>query len=117
MHIGNYPILAIVIEDLPVVKKITVDCSEYGTFLNEKNNNNGHNTHSTIETDYGTVYYWNLAEGRFNMNPIPTDQSFNMSLKLKIADLEYPDGVSPYAVKWMKSFRNEAELIKYLEEN
>jgi hypothetical protein len=40
-----------------------------------------------------------------------------MSLKLKIADLEYPDGVSPYTVKWMKSFRNEAELIKYLEEN
>ena len=36
-----------------------------------------------------------------------------MSLKLKIADLEYPDGVAPYTVKWMKSFRNEAELIKY----
>ena len=87
--------------------------------INDKGNQHGHGTYSTVEKEYGTVYYWDLVTGASYTlgKPIPTDQSFNMSLKLKIADLEYPDGVSPYTVKWMKSFRNEAELIKYLEEN
>lgn len=118
-HVGNYPIVAVVIEGLPAKKAITFDSPEYGSLINDKGNQHGHGTYSTVEKEYGTVYYWDLVTGASYTlgKPIPTDQSFNMSLKLKIADLEYPDGVSPYTVKWMKSFRNEAELIKYLEEN
>ena len=118
-HVGNYPIVAVVIKGLPAKKAITFDSPEYGSLINDKGNQYGHGTYSIVEKDYGTVYYWDLVTGASYTlgKPIPTDQSFNMSLKLKIADLEYPDGVSPYTVKWMKSFRNEAELIKYLEEN
>lgn len=70
-----------------------------------------------IEKDYGTVYYWDLTKGTFTGNPIPTDKSFDMTVKIKLADMVYSDTVTPYTIKWTKSFRNEAELIKYLEEN
>ena len=39
------------------------------------------------------------------------------TVKIKLADMVYSDTVTPYTIKWTKSFRNEAELIKYLEEN
>lgn len=121
LHIGNYPIIALVIEGLPFSYAFTFDSSEYGYFRNSIGNQHGHNTASTIVKDYGTVYYWNLSEGNFfkdNQNiELPADQSFNITITMKIADLVYQDGVSPYTVKWMKSFRNIDELNSYLEEN
>ena len=121
LHIGNYPVLAVVIKGLPATRAFTFDSSEYGYYKNSGGSQRGQNTASTITKDYGTVYYWNFSEGNFfkdNQNVyLPTDKSFNITITLKIADLVYPDGVAPYTVKWMKSFRNEAELIKYLEEN
>ena len=55
--------------------------------INDKGNQHGHGTYSTVEKEYGTVYYWDLVTGASYTlgKPIPTDQSFNMSLKLKIA--------------------------------
>lgn len=119
LHVGNYPVIAIVIEGLPEKKAITFDSptNGYGAFVNDKSNQYGLNSHSIIEKDYGTVYYWNLTKGTFTGNPIPTDKSFDMTVKIKLADMVYSGTMTPYIIKWMKSFRNEAELIKYLEEN
>lgn len=119
LHVGNYPVIAIVIEGLPEKKAITFDSptNGYGSFVNDKSNQYGLNSHSIIEKDYGTVYYWDLTKGTFTGNPIPTDKSFDMTVKIKLADMVYSDTVTPYTIKWTKSFRNEAELIKYLEEN
>ena len=119
LHVGNYPVIAIVIEGLPEKKAITFDSptNGYGSFVNDKSNQYGLNSHSIIEKDYGTVDYWDLTKGTFTGNPIPTDKSFDMTVKIKLADMVYSDTVTPYTIKWTKSFRNEAELIKYLEEN
>lgn len=119
LHVGNYPVIAIVIEGLPEKKAITFDSptNGYGSFVNDKSNQYGLNSHSIIEKDYGTVYYWDLTKGTFTGNPIPTDKSFDMTVKIKLADMVYSGTVTPYTIKWTKSFRNEAELIKYLEEN
>ncbi|EFI40629.1 conserved hypothetical protein [Bacteroides sp. 3_1_23] len=119
LHVGNYPVIAIVIEGLPEKKAITFDSptNGYGSFVNDKSNQYGLNSHSIIEKDYGTVYYWDLTKGTFTGNPIPTDKSFDMTVKIKLADMVYSGTVTPYTIKWTKSFRNEAELIKYLKEN
>lgn len=119
LHVGNYPVIAIVIEGLPEKKAITFDSptNGYGSFVNDKSNQYGLNSHSIIEKDYGTVYYWDLTKGTFTGNPIPTDKSFDMTVKIKLADMVYSGAVTPYTIKWTKSFKNEAELIKYLEAN
>ena len=121
LHIGNYPILAVVIKGLPATRAFTFDSSEYGYYKNSVGNQWGQNTASSIVKDYGTVYYWNFSEGNFFKDDknvyLSTDKSFNITITLKIADLVYPDGVSPYTIKWMKAFRNVDELNSYLEEN
>ena len=84
LHVGNYPVIAIVIEGLPEKKAITFDSptNGYGSFVNDKSNQYGLNSHSIIEKDYGTVYYWDLTKGTFTGNPIPTDKSFDMTCLL-----------------------------------
>jgi hypothetical protein len=120
LHIGNYPILAVVVQGLPATRAFTFDSSEFGYYKNSRGTQWGQNTAYIVEKDYGTVYYWDFSEGNFFKSEnvqLPANQSFDITITLKIADLVYPEAMTPYTIKWMKSFRNVQELNTYLEEN
>jgi len=123
LHGGNYPILAILISDLnPVSMNLTLDSSDSGTF---QINGKGANIHNTISTPEGNVYYWNLVAPNSGfqawevpLKPVPTDQIFVLGKPhLKIADIAYgEEGMKPYTVKWLKSFRSVRDLENFVNQ-
>lgn len=119
LHLGNYPILAVVIKGLPATYALTFDSAEFGYFKNSIGTQWGQNTATIVEKEYGKVYYWDLREGTFSIpdGKLPTDQSQKITITLKIADVKYPSEMNPYTVKWMKSFRSVDDLNNFLAEN
>jgi len=123
IHGGNYPILAILISNLnPVSMNLTLDSTDSGTFVI---NGKGANVHNVISTPEGNVYYWNLVAPNSGfqawevpLQPVPTDQVFQIKKPhLKIADIAYDaDGMVPFTVKWLKSFRSVNDLNAFLNE-
>ncbi|WP_442795965.1 DUF4979 domain-containing protein [Pelobium manganitolerans] len=107
VHTGNYPIIAIKMNK-PDGARITFDTNN-GSF------GNGFNKYVA---DYANknVYYWDMSSLSMGTGAARPNEEISFSIfQFKVADIPPTDPATGYAVQWIRTFKNKAELEAFIQ--
>ncbi len=126
LHAGNYPIIAIKVEDaldlgIGVTSRNfnfdTVGTSASGTTYNALGGGNNRYTHVYKCSDNSRVLIYDLGTASFGTGGIaPTNEYIKCTVfQLKYADIKTIDHQFSYKLYWFQSFKSLEDVGKYIE--